>query len=276
MKQVILPTDFSENAWMAMSYAAQLFNDQPCVFKLLNTYNVPYGYMDISAPQDSEFFSKNSNEGLKETADKFRMLDHHSNSRIEMVSRFSSLIDAIVELEDNGLDSIIVMGTKGMDGLGAFFLGSMTSHVVTHSKSPVICVPITAQLTVPEKILLAIDNQGVAHKSEIQNLIDISRKKQSHISIVNVPEEEEEKILTSLSTETAVISHYLNTISHDFQTLDSAYKEDAIISFAKSNHIDLITLIRRDRGFWKNLFHHSLTKSMSFNSDMPLLILKSN
>jgi nucleotide-binding universal stress UspA family protein len=52
------------------------------------------------------------------------------------------------------------------------------------------------------------------------------------------------------------------------------YKEDLLTQFAERNGVDLIAMIKRDRGFWKNLFHRSLTKSMSFYCDKPLLILR--
>lgn len=38
MKKIILPTDFSDNAYNAIRYAAQLFNDVETTFYLLHTY----------------------------------------------------------------------------------------------------------------------------------------------------------------------------------------------------------------------------------------------
>ncbi len=38
MKTIILPTDFSKNAYNAITYALKLFKDEPCRFYLLNTY----------------------------------------------------------------------------------------------------------------------------------------------------------------------------------------------------------------------------------------------
>ena len=38
MKQILIPTDFSENAWLATLYALQLYQNEECVFHLLNTY----------------------------------------------------------------------------------------------------------------------------------------------------------------------------------------------------------------------------------------------
>ncbi|MGB5171273.1 MAG: universal stress protein, partial [Eudoraea sp.] len=38
MKKIILPTDFSKNAFNAICYAAELFKKEECVFYLVNTY----------------------------------------------------------------------------------------------------------------------------------------------------------------------------------------------------------------------------------------------
>lgn len=38
MKRILLPTDFSDNAFNALSYAMQLFEKEKCEFTLLHTY----------------------------------------------------------------------------------------------------------------------------------------------------------------------------------------------------------------------------------------------
>ena len=43
MKKVLLPTDFSDNAWNAITYALDLLKDESCEFFLLHTY-VPAFY----------------------------------------------------------------------------------------------------------------------------------------------------------------------------------------------------------------------------------------
>ncbi|WP_373282945.1 universal stress protein [Aquaticitalea lipolytica] len=35
MKNILLPTDFSDNSWNAIKYALQLFKDEKCTFHLL-------------------------------------------------------------------------------------------------------------------------------------------------------------------------------------------------------------------------------------------------
>jgi len=54
MKKIILPTDFSENAYNAIKYAVQLFKDVESTFYLLHTYTPPvfqvgYRYFKVLA-----------------------------------------------------------------------------------------------------------------------------------------------------------------------------------------------------------------------------------
>ncbi|NOQ70530.1 MAG: hypothetical protein GQ574_00925 [Crocinitomix sp.] len=274
MKHVILPTDFSNNAWKAMSYAAQLFHNVPCNYILLNTFSVPYSYADVSAMPNVELLTEDSESQLQTVLKRFKELDHHDNSTFKTLAKFASLVDSVRAIEtEHPDDCTIVMGTKGAGGLGETFLGTMTSHVVNSAKSPVICVPNEAELSVPKNLMLAVDSEGVDKMEEIQLLVDIANQHQSAIRLVNVPISEEE-VLSEDSAEQFVLDNYLGKTPHTYHTLHGNYKEDLLTQFAERNDVDLIALIRRDRGFWKNLFHRSLTKSMSFYSDKPLLILR--
>ena len=38
MKKILIPTDFSDNAYGALAYAAQLYAEEDCTFFLLHSY----------------------------------------------------------------------------------------------------------------------------------------------------------------------------------------------------------------------------------------------
>ncbi|HAT67935.1 MAG TPA: universal stress protein, partial [Flavobacteriaceae bacterium] len=40
MRKVLIPTDFSRNAWDAIAYAVDLFKNEPCEFYILNVYSL--------------------------------------------------------------------------------------------------------------------------------------------------------------------------------------------------------------------------------------------
>jgi nucleotide-binding universal stress UspA family protein len=275
MKQIILPTDFSDNSWRACTYAAQLFANEPCRFVLLHTFHVAQNYSEVGMVVNIESMQKEANESVLNLEKRFQELDHHEHSVIQSVAKFASLVDAIRELEDGQpRNTVIVMGTKGASGLSELFLGTMTSHVMKHAHAPLICVPENASMSLPKKIMLAVDQDGVDRKEEVEPLIDLAQQHESTIAVVNVPVDQDALFGDDLA-EKFVIDHYLDEIPHDYHNLPGQYKEDVLTMFAQKNQMDLMVFIKRDRGFWSNLFHRSLTESMAYHCDKPMLILRS-
>lgn len=274
MKNVILPTDFSDNAWKAMCYAAQLYHKQPINYHVLHTVLVPYSQLEAGLVQDVSVMLNEAEEELNRIVTRFKELDHHNQSEFKVICRFAALADVISMIEEElGGETTIVMGTKGVTGAAELFLGTMSSHVVAHSKSHVVVVPSAALLKAPERMMFAIDDQGINRKEEVEPLIQLALDHKAFLKIVNVPSAAE-NILEFGGAEQTALSQFFMGINHGYYSLDGEYKEDELIRFAESNDIHLLVMIKRKRGFWENLFHHSLTKSMVFHSDLPIFILK--
>lgn len=273
MKTIILPTDFSDNAWKAMCYAADLYHGSPCKFVLLNTYSFPYQYIEGGIVPNVDALGEDSRADLDKALTSFKDLDHHPDSEFVVISKCNSIVNAIKEIEEvTPENTIIVMGTRGLTGIGELLFGTMTTSVIEHAASPVLCVPDSANLKTPERIGLAVDNEGLDHLNEIKPLLDIAKEWKSNITVIHILEEE--KILEPESKERIVIDHFLENIEHNYKTLPGKFKEDELTQFAKTNSIDLITMMKKDKGFLRNLFHTSSTKNMAKYTDIPLLILR--
>ncbi|MFT6500015.1 MAG: nucleotide-binding universal stress UspA family protein [Crocinitomicaceae bacterium] len=276
MKHIILPSDFSENAWKAMSYAADLYHNTPCKFYIINTYSLPTSFAGtggVDLPVEDVSMGKESAKQLERLLKQFKELDHHDLSKFETKSTYGSVIVAIKNLEE-GLKGapIVVMGTKGATGLGKFFFGSTTTDVIKKCKSPVVCVPDLANLGTPKSIMFAMDDLGISSQSEVQPLIELAEEWDSKIATVHI--NDSNNVPADKTPEEIVSDYYLNRIEHSFHNIPGDNIEDELMHFAEVNQIDLIAMIKRDQGFWNNFFSTSLTKNMAFYSKIPLLILK--
>lgn len=174
MKHIILPSDFSGNAWKAMSYAANLYHDTPCKFHIINTYSLPTAFAGtggVVLPADPVPLSQNSEKKLEKLLKQFKDLEHHNLSEFELKSTYGSVTVALQILEE-GLEStpVIVMGTKGAAGLGKFFFGAIAADVIKKCNSPVICVPDLADLGTPKHIMFAMDDLIISSQNEVQPL----------------------------------------------------------------------------------------------------------
>jgi nucleotide-binding universal stress UspA family protein len=75
------------------------------------------------------------------------------------------------------------------------------------------------------------------------------------------------------SAEQLLIHQYLTGLNHTFHIFEGSYTEDDLLQYAIDDQADLIAVVKRDRGFWKNLFHKSMTKSLAFRTHIPLLVM---
>jgi nucleotide-binding universal stress UspA family protein len=226
---------------------------------------------------DSYFdaLKKTSEEGLVKLEERFRDLDHHAATEFKRISNYGPVHATIQAFEEHGYESnVVVMGTQGVTGLAELLLGTTTVGVIKNVKSPVIAVPATAKLQEPKHIVLAIDAQGVENRREIVPLVDIAQAHAATIAVVNVHVPAAEVVLEDDSPTEFVLDHYLEDVTHSYHSIEGVYVEDKIAQFAKRRRADMIALIHRDRGFWRNLFHSSMTSRLAYHSDTPLFILK--
>jgi nucleotide-binding universal stress UspA family protein len=147
MKNVLLPTDFSDNAWNATKYAIELFKDEECVFHLLNTYtpaiaNSRFMATSLSSGQLEDGVHGNSERGLKNVLNKIDKTKKNPRHSFKTISSFSLLVDEIKEIVEKERIDLIVTGTKGASGLDEVFMGSNTVRIIKSIKnSPVLAIP---------------------------------------------------------------------------------------------------------------------------------------
>jgi nucleotide-binding universal stress UspA family protein len=137
MKKILCPTDFSESAQTAISYAAKLAKATGCTLTLLHVKSV----FDLSFAEhrDSKHIStvqvtEELESQSKEVSKTFKI-----SCYAEVVSKIGRL-SSVIKDEAKGFD-LIVMGSNGADDLYQFFGGSNTYNAIVESNTPVLLIP---------------------------------------------------------------------------------------------------------------------------------------
>ncbi|MEM7185506.1 MAG: universal stress protein, partial [Bacteroidota bacterium] len=135
MTRVLVPTDFSENAWNAIQYGVRLYQNTPCVFYLLhvhiskrqeNSGDTFANGMLFELPQ--RVSRKKKLEELKESLEG---CFENPNHRFESLQVNGLFVDGIRRAIAEHQIDLIVMGTKGASGLKEATIGSRTGEVIT-------------------------------------------------------------------------------------------------------------------------------------------------
>ena len=143
MKNILLPTDFSENSWNAIKYAIHFFEKETCNFYLLYVNRLnnalindsPYiASGDVLEDVYTTSAKLELNKILKRILKEFSLNKRH---RFYKLSDYNFFIESIRKhVEEKNIDCI-VMGTKGASGLKKIIAGSNTGDVITKVK----CTP---------------------------------------------------------------------------------------------------------------------------------------
>ncbi|NNK18584.1 MAG: universal stress protein, partial [Maribacter sp.] len=158
MKRIILPTDFSDNAYNAICYAIKLFKDEECTFYLLNTYTPAIYQAEyvLHSPGQiglGDIYQENSLTQLKDL--KKQLIAEFNNKKHTFMvhSAFNTLVEEIVETSKNEQADMVIMGTQGATGAKEILIGTNTVHVIKKACCPVIAIPPNFKYENPKEIL---------------------------------------------------------------------------------------------------------------------------
>jgi len=136
---VLLAVDGSDAAVRAaQSVASLVCADDAEVHLLVVLSYTLYPYVDDAATRAD--LEKAANEAQVAASEKAALALEQSGHRVTVVRRFGHPTDEIItEIEDWEPD-LVVLGRRGLRGAKAW-LGSVSEHVLHHTKVPVLLVP---------------------------------------------------------------------------------------------------------------------------------------
>ncbi|MCG2462334.1 universal stress protein [Flavobacteriaceae bacterium F89] len=277
-KQILLPTDFSENSWYAIRYAIKLYENQDCDFFILNTFvKDTYGHSRYTLLDPEETFNrlyeKQSKQGLGNILSQLSELDTDLKHRFHIISRPSYFLEAVKDIVENEQIDMIVMGAKGITGREKGTYGKNSMAVIRSvKKCPVLVVPKNAALNLPEEIVLATNFDIEYSFSEIKYLAEIARISKAKIQVLSMvahdslnPIQKSNKVL---------LQKYFRDINHSFNLLPDQKKKTAVNELIKNSAGNIISYVYRSPSFWERMGLGTPTMGkLGYFKDIPILAL---
>ena len=274
MKKILFPTDFSEAATNAFIYALELAKIVKGELILLHTFELPLAdnvFYPINYKETFDTVELSKFEQFREELPKLRAIAEERNlGHISMSHRLMEgfLIPNIKECIENEKINFVVMGTAGAKGCKELFISTNTGDVISAIPIPVLSVPVNAKFEKIETIGFTTRFRE-KDKVALKQAIDIAKKTNAKIKCLHVKNHETESI-------DAEIEDWKNQFKNDpvrFYIIPSDDVKETILDFITSQEIDILTMITYKRNFFESLFNSSLTKKMSYKSEIPILVL---
>ncbi|KZS40000.1 universal stress protein, UspA family [Aquimarina aggregata] len=278
MKRILLPTDFSENAFNAIRYAMQLFRDDDTTFYLLNTftpvsYNVGY-LVETPVPYDFENIAlMNSKKQIEETEKRIKKEFKNPRHNFIQLSALNTLVGEIKEVVDKYMIDCIIMGTKGATGAKEIFIGTHTMYTIKNAKCPVIAVPDGFEYEKPKDVLFATDYKVKQDNAFLPFLKEICDRHLCRMNILNayygVALEEHQQETKQF------LDEYFKSNAHVFHLAEGVDVLEAIEDFQVKYKINLLVMIHNKHSFFENLLFKPVIHQIAYHTNVPFLVIPS-
>lgn len=276
MKRILLPTDFSENAYNAIQYALELFKNEVCVFYLLHTYTPAIYQAEyvLHSPGQiglGDIYQTNTMEQLQKLQQRIETETRNPKHSFVLRSAFNTLVEEILEAVEEDKIDLIVMGTQGATGAVEIILGTNTVYVLRRAKCPVIVVPSSYKYSKPKSILFPSDYE-VNYKSEsLKELQYIAEEYAATLNVLHItsPNGLSQNQLENKAKLKRILSA-INGFFHDEPDQDII---TAINNFQATTKINLLVMLKNKHTFFERLFFEPVIKKIALHVNIPFMVI---
>lgn len=274
MKNILVPTDFSNNAYNALFHATRLMQGEACTFHILNVYN---SFTPLEKPISSSDIGKHleeeSLEGLKHVCHRIRLDENDPLHHFKSISKRGNLVDIVSKMVDKEEVDLIVMGNSGRSEIEAIFMGSNALDLSTKiKKCPVLTIPKEIDFKSIKEIAFVTDHKNYYDAGLLQPLLFIAKKFKSKIRITHI--NEAETLTDTQHINQGVLLEYLSDFKYSLNWMPLfKSKATAINSFLEEMQIDMLVMVNYEHSFLERMTREPVIKRVGFDNNIPFLVI---
>ncbi|THU38259.1 universal stress protein [Niastella caeni] len=271
MKTILVATDFSDAGHNASLYAADLaraFNARVVLFNAIEQAPVPVSEVPVLTLQEMGIRAE------QQLKDEKQLLTTGNWLPIETVSRPGTAAQSILQAVKEANADIIIAGMKNTGTAIRRFFGSTVTALVNKLPVPLLIVPEGIPFIKISTIALA--NESDVDPDSDPRLLDalreIGERFHSKLYLVRVAENQLREAYGVLNRPLK-INKMVRTLDPVYECIEGKNIPEALNNFIEAYNINLLALLPHQHTLLERWFYSSVTRSMIFKSQIPLLII---
>ena len=278
IKNILVLTDFSNEAYNALFYATQVFKSKQCTFHVIHIIDdltALSGSKNVLFVGEKELsrLRNTSQENLRETVDKVILNTGNKKHKFNTISSKGTISGVISETIDRLQIDLIVLGNKGNTGAKELFMGSNTIRIAnTITQCPILAVPKKIAYQTIDEIAFITDYKKGCTKNTLAMLLLIAAITNAAIRVLHISEEE---IMSPIQVSNKkLLKTCIAKTQHSFEDIwNYADKTIIIQDFLSSRDIKMFAMAYHRRNFFERLLHEPVIMDLSIYATIPFLIL---
>jgi len=274
MKNILVPTDFSDQAEKALKVAAQLARKFNGEIFLLHMLELPLQLIDPLGSgsrniPEAIFFMKLAHQRFS----KIMKEPYLKGIKVHETVEFHRAFDGIMEIGKEKKCDLIVMGSHGTSGFQEMFIGSNTEKVVRHSEIPVLVI----KNEIPEfniKNFVFATDANKNHRHILEKAMKFAKTIDAklHLLFVNTPND----FITSEEANQRIqqFSGDTNSNNIEIHIYNDISVEKGILNFAQKLDIGLLGIGTHGRKGIAHFFNGSISEDLVNHANRPVVTFK--
>jgi len=279
MKNILVPIDFSGHSYKALYFAAEIAKAAGAGLLLLFVNDVvdsPFRKktvlelkhkmsFDDAVQLELTIIKKNIEETM------------HVPTRIRISAGHTQ--DAIIDTINDDHSDLIVMGTLGEAAFKEKLLGSITAAVIGKSSVPVLAIPLLSEWNVPKHILLVVNKFEEDSENIADPAFELAELFGARVTVAVFNDEDNGFSLEFMQNKRNILAfeqklqstHEATAVKPD--TLHGHKFQETLDEYIDEHYVDILVMLTHKRNFAESIFNRSMTKKMSYHTDIPLLAI---
>lgn len=275
VQQMLVLTDFSEEASNAASYAVglahQLKTRKLIFYHSYESFVIPpvaftplTGGLNVSSKLSNEKLNELKNE-LQDRLPEATEIDLRTDDR--------NLIGAVNTQIDEENIGLVVAGISGKSGLEKALVGSNAMNLAKACHAPLLIVPAAAAFQPIKTVVFACDLKQVSKSTPAFAIKSLVHALAANLLILNV-EHDRAHLPPGAIKEMSDLHRLWDDEQVEFHYTHHENKATGIMEFAGQQRAELLVAVPKEYGFFEHIFHHNMTDKLAYHSHLPLLLFR--
>lgn len=277
MRKVLIPIDFSDNAFNALKYACQIFKYEKSEFFIMHAYADRVYHQDALKERSElnmlkETVFQESEKKMKLVKTKIKEYSPNPQHKYRFDSVFATLVDAANDwVGDENLD-IVVMGTRGETNDRKLTFGSNALQVLKYVDCPVLAIPEGYEYHPPKEILFPTNFMLPYKRRELKLLSEMTGSFRSTIHLLYI--DPIKKLSLRQEDNREFLKGCLKKPKLVFETTPEKDKTLAISKYIVHRKIDMLVIVNSRHSYIEDMLYRSTIDQLGLHVKIPFLVMQ--
>lgn len=266
MLQILVPTDFSNNSYNALYYAARLFSNEQCTFHMVNVCS---GEND----PDMEKAKLESAQGLDALVHRLiRDVGENKKHTLKKVSLCSNMTKGVAGYAKEHHVDLTVIGNKGKEELKNILFGNNAMQLVREiTNCPVLIVPLEIDFKKVKKMAFTSNYRNPIAEDNVRAIKYFSGLMDSTIVPMSMDENKDDA--STKKNKADFLKAIAASTSKEVELPIIEDKVKTILEFVDLWSIDMLCMVYYPHHFFLEFIGKGIIKELNTKLNVPFLIL---